>query len=407
MKLSRYEEDLLAGKNGEASCMSMEIIVRLGELFGAEELIPISQAHIDGGLYAAVGEAGLEFAAKLAGLGGKVVVPTSMNSTSRDIACWCEHRIGRDFNEKNVRMEQAYLKMGVVPTWSCAPYQAGLIPRFGEQIAWAESNAIVYANSVLGARTERYGDYTDICCAIAGRVPKFGLHVKENRRGQVLVDCSGLTLGPGSDDFAALGYLIGCVVKDKIPVLTGIPQWVSTDNLKAFSAAVASSGAVAIFHMVGITPEAPDEETAFQGSEPLEKMELDNRMMLEVRHKLSQGKGDKVDAILIGCPHASAPEVMEIAHLLDGKRISINIELWIYTNHTVYGWLEQTNALEVIKKAGAKVIRDTCFINTDLHGWDFKTVMTNSAKYAHYIPSRTGLGVIFAGLDGCIRTALA
>ena len=172
MKLSPYEEELLAGKKGEAARMAMEIIVRLGELYGAEELIPISQAHIDGGLYTAVGEAGLDFAEKLHRLGGRVVVPTSMNATSRDIACWSEQRVKADFAEKNRRMEQAYLSMGVVPTWTCTPYQAGLVPRFGEQLAWAESNAIVFVNSVIGARTERYGDYTDICCAITGRVPK-------------------------------------------------------------------------------------------------------------------------------------------------------------------------------------------------------------------------------------------
>lgn len=407
MKLTSAESAMLAGTSGPAAKMAMEIIVRLGDLYGAAELIPISQAHIDGGLYTAVGEAGLLFAEKLAALGGQVSVPTSMNATSRDIACWQQHRVGEAFAEKNRRMEQAYITMGVIPTWTCAPYQTGLVPRFGEQIAWAESNAIVYANSVIGARTERYGDYTDICCAITGRVPDFGLHQKANRCGQILLDGTHLTLTNDAADFAVLGYLTGELAADKIPVLTGIPLWATPDQLKAFSAAIASSGAVALFHMVGITPEAADLDTAFQGKDPGEAVVLSQEMFQAARRKLSRSQGEPVDAVLIGCPHASAAELMAIAAYLKGKKVASGIELWIYTSHSAYNWLEQTTALQTITDAGGKVIRDTCFINTDLSGWHFKTVMTNSAKYAHYMPSRTGLGVVFAGLPECLSAALA
>ena len=406
MKLSPYEKELLQGKNGRAAAMAMEIIVRLGELYGAEELIPISQAHIDGGLYTAVGEAGLEFAEKLFQLGGRVAVPTSMNATSRDIASWQTQRVRPDFAEKNRRMEQAYLGMGVVPTWTCTPYQAGLIPRFGEQVAWAESNAIAYVNSVIGARTERYGDYTDICCAITGRVPKFGLHMAENRRGQMVLHCEQLTLKPTGDQFALLGYLTGYLANDRIPVLTGIPAWVTPDQLKAFCAAAASSGAVAMFHMVGITPEAPDLNRALQGQTPEKTIVLTDQMLAETREKLTHPQGDRIDGVLIGCPHASAPEIMEIARLMAGKKVAPDKELWIYTSHTVYHWLEQTDVLDILRESGVKIIRDTCFINTDLSGWGFHQVMTNSAKYAHYMPSRTGLGVIFADLEQCINTAV-
>ncbi|HHT64122.1 MAG: aconitase X [Bacillota bacterium] len=406
MKLSPYEEELLEGKKGPASRMAMEIIVHLGELYGAQEMIPISQAHIDGGLYAAVGEAGLEFAEKLHRLGGRVTVPTTMNATSRDVASWQKHRVGEDFAEKNRRMEQAYIGMGVVPTWTCVPYQCGLVPRFGEQLAWAESNAIVYVNSVIGARTERYGDYTDICCAITGRVPKFGLHIKENRRGQVVLNCENLSLKPQGDHFALLGYVTGYLVHDKIPVLVGVPKWVTPDHLKAFSAAVASSGGVAMFHMVGITPEAPDLKEALQGQTPEETMVLTDDMLGEAKEKLCCIRGSQVDGVLIGCPHASAPEIMEIARLVAGKKVAPDKEFWIYTNQSVYHWLEQTDVLDILTKSGVKIFRDTCFVNTDLSGWNFHQVMTNSAKYAHYVPSRTGLGVIFADLEECIKTAL-
>ncbi|MEW6624047.1 MAG: aconitase X catalytic domain-containing protein [Bacillota bacterium] len=404
MKLSRYEEDLLAGKEGKGSQLAMEIITRLGDLYGADELIPISKAHIDGCLYAAVGEAGLDFAEKLHCLGARVKVPTSLNATSRDIDDWQEHGVDPEFAHKNTRMERAYLGMGAIPTWTCAPYQAGLIPRFGEQIAWAESNAILYANSVIGARTERYGDYTDICCAITGRVPYFGLHKTDNRAGQVLVDCSNLPVQDAADYFAVLGYLIGDLVQDKIPVIRGLPRWITGDHLKAFCAAAASSGAVAFFHMTGITPEAPDEKTAFHGKKPGEQITVTKEMISRTREQLSSAKEGEVDAVLIGCPHASAPEIMQIAAMLEDKKIREDKELWIYTSRAVNHWLTLKGVVPALKARGIKIFKDTCFINTDLRSWNLKTVMTNSAKYAHYIPARTGLKAVFASLEVCIRT---
>ena len=406
MKLTVEEKRLLNGERGDAARLAMEIIVRLGGLYGAKELIPISQAHIDGCLYAAVGEAGLEFAEKLYGLGAQVVVPTSLNATSRDIVEWSNHKVGLDYSEKNSRMEQAYVGMGAVPTWTCAPYQAGLVPRFGQQIAWAESNAIVYANSVIGARTERYGDYTDICCAIVGRVPKFGLHLKENRRGRIHISCEGLSLVTTAD-FAVLGYIVGELAKDLIPVLTGIPGWTTSDHLKAFGAAAASSGSVAMFHMVGVTPEAPDFKTAFQGVKPEEEIVISDLMLKSKRNSLSSAGVTAVDIITVGCPHLSAAELMKIASLLNGRKISKNIELWLNTNNTAYNWLENTNVISDLKKSGAKIFRDTCFVNTDLSGWGFKTVMTNSGKYAHYVPSRNGMKVIFTDVEKCIETAVS
>lgn len=427
IRLSQYEEEFLAGKRGEAARLAMEILVRLGELYGAEELIPIAQAHIDGGLYAAVGDAGLEFAARLAGLGGRVVVPTTMNATSRDIHNWGEHRVQPWYAEKSARMEAAYLKMGVLPTWTCAPYQGGVIPRFGEQIAWAESNAIVFVNSVIGARTERYGDYTDICCALTGRAPYFGLHMKENRRGEILFDCTQLRLDAERGDLAVLGYLTGKLAGAKIPVLKGIPDWVGTDELKAFSAAAASSGSVAMFHMLGITPEASDEKAAFQGPVPEHVTEITQGMLEEARKSLSRlttnrlvessvAESEKVevttqgmssfDVVLIGCPHASAQELMIIEKRLQGRTVAPGVELWIYTRENVYSWLRQNGIIAAIEQAGATVIRDTCFVNTDLSGWNFKRVITNSAKYAHYIPSRTGLDVVFGSLTECLTAAL-
>ncbi len=397
---------MLLGKEGKGTELAMQIIVKLGELYGAQRLIPISQVHIDGCLYAAVGEAGLLFAEKLHNLGAKVRVPTSLNATSRDIDNWREHGVDPEFAEKSANLEKYYLSMGAVPTWTCAPYQSGIIPRFGEQIAWAESNAIVYVNSVIGARTERYGDYTDICCAIVGRVPDFGLHITENRAGQILIDCTHLKLIPTTDYFAVLGYLVGEIAKNRIPVIKGIPHWVLGDHLKAFSAAIASSGAVALFHMIGITPEAPNERTAFQGRKPEATYELSQKMLQEVERKLSSIERTQVDGALIGCPHASVPEILELVKLMKGKKVKDNKELWLYTSRAVYYTLTLNGVIEELNQKGVKIFKDTCFVNTSLDKWNFKNVMTNSAKYAHYIPSRTGLKVVFASLDKCLETVV-
>jgi len=384
----------------------MEIIIKLGELYGAERLIPISQVHIDGCLYAAVGEAGLLFAEKLHKLEAKVRVPTSLNATSRDIDDWMEHGVDPSFAQMSARLEGYYLGMGAIPTWTCAPYQSGLVPRFGEQIAWAESNAIVYVNSVIGARTERYGDYTDICCAITGRVPEFGLHRTENRAGQILFDCSNLKLKPTTDYFAVLGYLVGEIAKDKIPVIKGIPHWVSGDHLKAFSAAIASSGAVALFHMIGITPEALNEHTAFQGRKPEKTYDLSQKMLQEVEEKLSSIETTQVDGVLIGCPHASVPEILELVKLMKGKKVKENKEFWVYTSRSVHYLLTLNGIIPELEQKGVRIFKDTCFVNTDLGKWNFKNVMTNSAKYAHYITGRTGLNVVFASLDKCLETVV-
>ncbi|HPA55100.1 MAG TPA: aconitase X catalytic domain-containing protein, partial [Bacillota bacterium] len=406
LKLTQDEQEILSGKRGEAAKIALEIIIELGELYGAAELIPVSKAHIDGCLYGAVGEAGLEFAEKMHQMGGRVAVPTTLNANSRDINCWVNHRMNAEFAEKNARMEKAYLGMGAIPTWTCAPYQGVCAPRFGEQVAWAESNAIVYVNSVIGARTERYGDYTDLCCALTGRAPKFGLHIKKNRLAQIIINCEGLPLKSSTDDFAVLGYLVGKLAKDKIPAITGIPQWVTSDQLKAFSAAIASSGAVAMFHMIGITPEAPDLNTISDDPSNIETIEITKEMYLDSRKSLSSATPESADAILIGCPHASAAELMEIADLLNGRFIPEEMEFWIYTNREVYSLLESTLIIDNLIKSGVRIIRDTCFLNTDLSGWNMKTVMTNSAKYAHYMKALTGREVVFANLGECINTAL-
>src|SRR5882762_10368278 len=268
LTLSDRDQAMLDGGHGPAAQLAMSILVRMADVYGASALMDVSQAHIDSTIY--LGDATLEFAERLAALGARVAVPTSLNVSGVDECGWKDWAVPSDWAAKAARQMLAYEKMGTVPMWTCAPYQTHMRPAFGQQIAWGESNAIAFANSVIGARTERYPDLLDICCAITGRVPAVGLHVTENRAGQMLLRLVDVPLALQQDDqfFAVLGHLVGKLAGDQIPVIEGMVVSPAEDHLKAFSAAVASSGRVALFHIVGITPEAPTLDAAFQRRAP-------------------------------------------------------------------------------------------------------------------------------------------
>src|SRR5918996_1331870 len=257
LTLSVKDHAMLRGSHGPAAKLAMSIVARMAEVADATELLDITGAHIDSTVY--IGEAGLEFAERLAALGAKVAVPTTLNVSGLDEHHWREWAVPSDWAKQAYRQMVAYQSMGTIPTWTCAPYQTEMRPSFGQQVAWGESNAIVFANSVLGARTERYPDLFDICCAITGRAPNIGLHRTENRAGELLFDVKEIPeIVQLRDDFyPILGHFVGKLSLEKIPVIDGICIIPSEDQLKALGAAAATSGAVALFHMIGITPEAP------------------------------------------------------------------------------------------------------------------------------------------------------
>ena len=410
MKLTDEEKRMRDGQYGKGVAMAMSILTKLGEIYDAEEMMPITQAHIDSTFFQLLGDAGLDFVGRLAENDVKVRVPTSLNPSARDIRQWQEFRIAPDFAEKSQWLEQAYLQMGATPTWTCAPYQNGMVPRFGQQIAWAESNAIAFVNSVIGARTARYGDFVDICAALTGRVPKFSLHLTQNRAGEIL-----LTLPPDGIDFnddsiyPLIGYATGAIAQGRIPVIAGIPDNVSADNLKALSAAAASSGAVDLFHVLGVTPEASTLKGAFQGGKPAEVVNISKEKLLECRENLSTAKEGKVDLVVIGCPHSSFQEVQQVNQLLDGRKIAPDVEFWIQTNRVVSSWAREAGILEALNTSGVKVTTDTCIVNWTQELWDnwgFKLIVTNSGKFAHYGPALTGQQIIFGNITRCVAAAL-
>src|SRR4249919_282273 len=305
--LTRQDRQMLDGGRGEATALAMRIVVDMAGVWQADRLIDVTSAHVDSCLYH--GRAGLDFAERLQAGGASVAVPTTLNVSSLDLLHPDLVRLDAGTASSARHLMDAYVAMGCRPTWTCAPYQLEHRPAFGEHVAWAESNAIVFANSVLGARTNRYGDFIDICAAITGRVPEAGLHLDEHRRGQLVFDVRALPDGLLDQDvlYPLLGHLVGVRSGRLVPVVDGLPAGVDEDRLKAVGAAAASSGEVGLVHVVGSTPEAPTLAEALQHGQPLEEVEVTPAMVRAARDQLtSAGAPDaRLVGVNVGTPHFS------------------------------------------------------------------------------------------------------
>jgi predicted aconitase len=407
LKLTDTDRAMLDGAHGPAAQMAMSILVQMAEVFAATELLDITAAHIDSTIY--IGEAGLEFAERLANLGARVAVPTTLNVSGLDEHHWQEWPVPAGWARNAHRQMVAYQSMGCVPTWTCAPYQTEMKPSFGQQIAWGESNAIVFANSVLGARTERYPDLLDICCAITGRVPAVGLHLTHNRAGEILMRLMGVPLPLQQDDsfYPVLGYLLGKIAQDRIPVVTGLEVQPTEDQLKALGAAAASSGTVALFHIVGITPEAPTLDAAFQGHQPSQTVTITVEDLREARRQLTTADGSQLDIVVLGSPHFSLAEFKQLAPLLDGKHVHPDVQFLVTSSRAMTLLAKKAGYLAALEAFGGRVTVDTCILATPMLPPEVKTLMTNSAKYAYYAPGMLNTQVTFGSLADCVRSAVA
>ena len=396
---------MLAGEHGPAVAMAMRILTTMARVYGAERLLEIESAHIDGCLYH--GDSGIEFAQRLVDGGAQVVVPTTLNVGAVDLLHPEQFQGAAEQAEKAELLMAAYVKMGCQPIYTCTPYQVNQRPAFGAQIAWAESNAIVFANSVLGARTHRYGDFIDICAALTGRAPEFGLHLTENRAGQYLFQLKDLPEKLLKSDvlYPVLGYLIGEKAGSLIPVIDGLPPSTTEDQLKALGAAGASSGALAMFHAVGITPEAPSLEAATQGQEPERRLEVDLATLKGTLGKLATVPDGRIDVVALGSPHFSLPEFSTLRTLIRDRKPNPSVEFVVCTNRFVLEALRKHGWLGEIKAAGIQIVVDTCVVVAPLIRAQQGVLMTNSGKFAHYSPGNIGLQTIFGSLEECVRSA--
>ena len=411
VKLSEKDRQMIDGEQGEATRLAMSVLVKMAGVYGAEEMMDVTQAHIDGcGL---MSESSLEFAETLAAMGGQVSIPTTLNMIPLDLQYWAQFGVPGEFAARATRLAQAYIDMGCVPTFTCAPYQGYLTPRFGQQIAWAESNAIVYANSVLGARTNRYGDFVDICAAIAGRVPRHGLHLKQNRKGQILLRLVDIHPAIFREDasYSILGHLIGSLVEDKIPVIQGLPADASGDQLKALGAASASSGAVALFHAIGVTPEANTLDEAFQGGAPERVIDIHLCDLAAARAELSTTQADgKLDWVILGCPHFSFAEFQHLTKLIqsaEAESIHPDVEFIIFSSQTSYSLLQRSDLMNILTAFGVRITLDTCPFHTPMVPPDVKVIMTNSGKCAYYAPGELDVQVVFGTIADCVCSAIS
>lgn len=409
MQLTKYEQEMLDGKYGAGIQLAMEVLVRMGELYGAKRFLPVKNAHIDAAAYTTIWDAGTEFLEFLAENGAKVPVPCTINPLSRDIKNWEKLGASEEFAMKSKRMEDAYLKMGVIPTWTCAPYQCTNVPQFGEVVSWSESNAVNYVNSVIGAKAERLPDLMDVCCAVAGRVPEYGLYLDENRKGDMLFKLEGFdeTWFQDSVDYAVLGYYIGEIVVNKVPVIVGLPERTMPDNLKALSAAAASGGAVSLFHAVGFTPEAPTVEKAFHGETEYPVYIVTPENLEQMRNKLDTATEDRVDMVLVGCPHLSFSEMQEIAEVIKGKKVKEGTDFWIMTNETHYNLATRCDVASILEEAGVMIARDTCVMEMEEgRRWEGQNFVTNSGKVAQYAPGINRVNIKMASTKGCVEAAV-
>jgi len=395
---------MLAGEEGAAAQMGMRILVTMAGVYGARQLLDITSAHIDGCLYH--GLSGLDFARRLLDGGARVAVPTTLNVGAIDLL-HPEHFHGSaELAQRSRQLMEMYENMGCRPIWTCAPYQTGQRPEFGSQIAWAESNAIVFANSVLGARTNRYGDFLDICAAITGRAPAVGLHLAENRRGQILFRLKEIPDRLLQEDvfFPVLGYFIGARTGSQIPVIEGLPAEASEDQLKALGATAATSGAVALFHAIGVTPEAATHADAFQGHRPGRIIDVTIAQLRETVAHLATAPDGQIDVVALGSPHYSLREFAALLPVLDRYPPHPRIEFIVCTNRLVMEALAEKGWLPQLKAAGVMVVVDTCVVVAPVVRARQGVLMTNSGKFAHYAPGNIGLQVVFGSLEECVRS---
>ena len=405
MELDEWDRACLGGENGPAAQFAMNILVRMGEIAGARRMIDIASAHIDSCLYHGV--VGLEFAERLAGWGATVRVPTTLNVSSLDLLHPNLYQGDQATAASARRLMDLYVSMGCRQTWTCAPYHLPQRPGCGEHIAWAESNAIVFANSVLGARTDRYGDFLDICAAITGRAPEAGLHLTPARAATSVFDVGALSdhIRTSSKLYPVLGHVIGRQTGANVPAIVGLSEEATEDDLKALGAAAASSGSVALFHAVGITPEAPTLDAALQGTEPQLFVELTDEILNAAAAELSTAGSARIDAVSVGTPHMSESELRELAELFGDRRVNDHVSFYASTGRDVLRTVRDIG--QRLERSGVRLVTDTCTYITPILEPTARVVMTDSAKWAYYAPGNIGVDVIFASRATCIESAVS
>jgi predicted aconitase/predicted aconitase with swiveling domain len=403
--LTEMDQGFIDGSYGKAAQVAMGIILRMAELQGATQLLDITQAHIDGCIY--TGPASLRFARQLVDWKAHVRVPTTLNSISVDKRRWRELGVDPALGEPASQLGDAYLDMGAKVSFTCAPYLLDSAPELGEQIVWAESNAVVYANSVIGARTLKYPDYLDICIALTGRAPMIGCHLTDQRQATLRVDVPPFLYVEDSF-YPLLGYHIGLLCGADIPVVCGLESKApSLDDLKAFGAAFATTSAAPMFHIAGVTPEAANVEMALGGIPPARTLIIEPGDLLISWRELNSAQSPEVDAVTLGNPHFSFSECAILAQLCHGQRKHDDVAIIVTCGRDTLEKAQHAGYAQTLEAFGVQFVTDTCWcmLGEPVIPLAARTLMTNSGKYAHYAPGLVGRRVHFASLAECVESA--
>jgi hypothetical protein len=407
VRLTAEEEAMLAGRRGEPARWALGQQVAVGEFFGAERMVPVTSAHLTGDPES-MGEAGLARIAALAALGARFVVPTTTNARNVDFECYRALGQPEEAAERERRLRDLVVSMGAVALDTCANYQVGCQPRFGEHLAWGDTGTVIFANAVAGARSNFEGGPASYAAALTGRVPAYGMHLPACRRGTHLVEVRD---PPRSvSDWGALGVLVGRRLTTywQVPVFTGLPAEASADALKHLGATLASYGSLAMFHVVGVTPEARTLAEAFGDAAPREQIVVEPGDLDRVYRSFAAERPE-VDVVVFGTPHLSLFEVRDLAERLRGRRVHPQTRLFLTTSAAVRALAERLGYARVIQEAGGTILAGPCYyimtprLLAELHG--FQTLVTDSAKLANIIPA-SGYTPLFRPTAECVEAAV-
>lgn len=398
MNLTPQERQMLEGKRGKSLQKAMQILLALGKIYGAERMIPVSSVQIAGVSYANLGQAGLDFLQEMADGGGKAQVLATLNPAGMDIENWQKLGISQSFARNQNRVIKTFARMGVLTTCTCTPYLSGNVPHYGEHIAWSESSAVCYANSVLGAHTNREGGPSALASALTGLTPEYGYHIVRQRLPQVCVDVK--TALEGSIEFGALGKAMSekmpAEEKQTVAYIRGV-QSASLEQLKALCASTATFAGTALFHMEGITPEASLLPA------PLERVEISRDDIERAIQSMSDAEDEEIDFISLGCPHLSIKEVKKVAEIIQGK--CVKREFWVTTSRAVKDMADRMGYTDIIEKSGAKIAADTCCVVAPIKG-RFKGMMTDSAKACYYASAKNRFKTNMKPFEEVVRQAV-
>ena len=398
MRLNDEEKRMLSGQEGEAKKLAMEILTQVGDSMDAGSFVEIASvqamAHF-GSLHIA----GRDWLEKLACLGGKCCVPTTQDPASIPFSHWKEMGYDEEYAKNQYRLAEAIMKLGEMPKWSCTPYYQGSVPRLGQNIAWAESSAVSFANSVLGARTNRTPAGIAICAALTGRMPRYGLYLTENRRAQIKITVEAGELTPL--DYNTIGIITGKLAGAKIPAIYGLPQSAINDDLKYLGASAASSGSVALYHADGIMPEAILTDV-FAGKAPEEEMVITRKDIDDAAEKMTSTGAGEPQLAVVGCPHYSSEEVIRLARMIEGKKVADGKAFWVFTTAETESLMERMGLKAVLEEAGVRIMAQTCLVISPLVG-GYENLITDSGKFASYLPSENSIRIRYASVEECVK----